>query len=147
MKELFVESPRKSAMLVGSRIFYRPLRFLELVITGVADLNEYNAFKDRDSDGVPNLIDLYPRDKNLATDMDKISLTDWNHLLNDPFWGATREEAYQKLLSLGLVPADTIRMENLFNLNNQSSKMFAYGFDIGIPIARKHNFKFVFTPI
>ncbi|HQG72780.1 hypothetical protein, partial [Tenuifilum sp.] len=142
MKELFVESPRKSAMLVGSRIFYRPLRFLEFGVTGVADLNEYNAFEDRDGDGVPNLIDLYPRDKNLATDMDKISLNDWNYLLNDTYWGPTREERYQKLLSLGLVPADTLRMENLFNLNNQTSKMFAYSFDIGIPIARKENFKF-----
>jgi len=142
MKELFVESPRNPAVLVGSRIFYRPLRFLELGITGVADLNEYNAFEDRDGDGVPNLIDLYPRDKNLATDMDKISLNDWNYLLNDTYWGPTREERYQKLLSLGLVPADTLRMENLFNLNNQTSKMFAYSFDIGIPIARKENFKF-----
>ncbi len=141
MKELFVESPRDPSMLVGTRIFYRPLRFLEIGITGVADLNEYNAFEDRDGDGVPNQIDLYPKDKSFATEMDKISLDQWDHLLNDPYWGATRDEAYQELLRLGLVPADTLRMENLFNLNNQASKMYAYSLDIGIPIARKENFK------
>lgn len=142
IKEVFVEDPRKPAMLVGSRIFYRPLRFLEFGISAAADLNEYNAFEDRDGDGIPNLIDLYPKNKLLATEMDNISIDQWNHLLNDPYWGATRAEAYQKLLSLGLVPADTMRMADLFNLNNQTSKMYAYSFDMGIPIARKENFKF-----
>ncbi|MDI3526567.1 MAG: hypothetical protein PWR03_750 [Tenuifilum sp.] len=142
MKEMFVESPRKPAMVLGTRLFYRPIRFLELGVSVAADLNEYNAFEDRDGDGVPNLIDLYPKDKLLATEMDKIAPDQWDHLLSDPFWGATREEAYQQLLALGLVPSDTTRMADLFNLNNQASKMYAYSFDIGIPIARKERFKF-----
>lgn len=141
-KELFVKNPAQPGVVMGTRVFVRPFKYLELGLSFGADFNEYNAFLDKDGDGVPNTIDLYPSNSNWATDMDKISLDDWNHLLNDPHWGATREEAYQRLLELGLVPADTTRMDDLFNLNNQSSQMYAAGIDIGIPIIEREMFKF-----
>ncbi len=141
-KELFVKTPATPGLVLGTRAFFRPFKHLELGVSFGGDFNEYNAFLDFDGDGVPDVIDLYPSKKAWATDMDKISVSDWDHLLNDPFWGATRAEAYQKLLSLGLAPSDTSRMADLFNLSDQSSQMYAASFDIGIPIVEKEKFKF-----
>ncbi|MGE0078671.1 MAG: hypothetical protein AB7S48_12495 [Bacteroidales bacterium] len=141
-KEMFVESPLNKGIVTGARVFYRPMRFLELGVSFAGDFNEYNAFKDKDGDGVPDDIDAFPDNKAYATGMDKISVDDWNYLLNDPHWGATRSEAYQNLLSSGLVPSDTTkRMADLFNLHDQTSKMYAYSFDIGIPLINQDKIK------
>lgn len=140
-KELFVESPAEKGIVFGTRAFVRPVKFLELGVTLAGDLNEYNAFLDKDHDGTPDLIDLYPGNKNWATEMDKIDPADWDHLLNDTYWGASRSEAYNNLLALGLVPSDTTRMADLFNLNNQSSRMYAASVDIGIPLVEKEKIK------
>lgn len=141
VKEALVESPAKPGIVFGTRVFYRPLRRLELGITFAGDLNEYNAFLDKDGDGVPDAIDQYPSSKSLATQMDKISTDDWNHLLNDPYWGANRSDAYNNLLALGLAPSDTSRMADLFNLSSQRSKMYAASFDIGIPVIEREMVK------
>ncbi len=144
IKEAFVESPAKQGILFGTRAFYRPLKYLEIGATIAGDLNEYNAFLDKDGDGVPNTIDLYPSDKAWATDMDRINNDDWNFLLNSyaTRWNTTRLNAYNRLLEQGLAPADTSRMSDLFNLGTQSSKMYAYSFDIGIPIVNTERVKF-----
>lgn len=141
VKEVIVESPVKPAIVFGSRVYYRPIRHFELGVSLAGDLNEYNAFQDKDGDGVPDAIDLYSSNKNWATEMDKITVGEWNHLLNDPYWGATRADAYNKLVGLGLVPSDTSRMNDLFNLHNQSSKMYAASVDVGIPIIEKEKIK------
>lgn len=142
MKEAFIKEPAKPGIVFGTRAFYRPLRFFEVGVSFAGDLNEYNAFLDKDGDGVPNLIDSYPNDVNLATDMDKINNSDWTHLLGDSYWGPTPADRYARLLELGLVPADTTRMADLFNLHNQASKMYAASFDIGIPIIERESLKF-----
>lgn len=142
MKEAFIKAPAKPGIVFGTRAFYRPLRFLEVGVSFAGDLNEYNAFLDKDGDGVPNLIDNFPSNANLATDMDLISDTDWNHLMNDSYWGANRADRYDRLFGLGLVPGDTTRMGDLFNLHDQTSKMYAASFDIGLPIIEKENLKF-----
>jgi hypothetical protein len=142
VKELMVEKPLSPSIMFGTRVFYRPFKFLELGVSFAADLNEYKAFLDKDGDGIPDIIDMFPTNASWATPMDKINIADWNHLLNDPHWGATPSEAYNYLLGLGLVPSDTTRMAQLFNLNNQSSKMYAASFDIGIPIIDKEMLKF-----
>lgn len=142
VKELFLESPAEPSLLFGTRVFFRPLKKLEIGVSLGADLNEYNAFLDRDGDGVPDAIDNYPSNGNWATDMDKISTSDWNHLLDDSYWGATRAEAYQNLLAAGLVPSDTTRMSDLFNLAGQTSRMYAASVDIGIPVIEREKFQF-----
>lgn len=142
VKELFLDKPASPSLVIGTRVFYRPFKFLEFGATLAGDFNEYNAFLDKDRDGVPDQIDLFPLNSALATDMDKISQADWNHLLNDTYWGATPALAYNNLVALGLAPTDTTRMADLFNLNNQSSKMYAASFDIGIPLVDKDMFKF-----
>jgi len=142
VKELFVDSPAEKGIVFGTRAFYRPLKLVEVGVTVAGDLNEYNAFLDRDGDGVPDQIDSYKNDKAWATDMDKITMAEWNHLLDDPYWGATRDERYNKLRDLNLVPADTARMADLFNMNNQSSKMYAASIDLGFPIIDREMLKF-----
>lgn len=142
IKEAFVESPAKKGIVFGTRAFYRPLKFVEVGVSLAGDLNEYNAFLDRDNDGVPDQIDSYKNNKAWATEMDKISPAEWDHLLSDPFWGATRTDRYSKLRDLGLVPADTARMADLFNLNNQSSKMYAASVDLGFPMIDRELLKF-----
>lgn len=142
VKELFVDAPASPSIMFGTRVFFRPFKFIELGVSLAGDLNEYNAFLDKDHDGVPDQIDLFPLNSALATDMDKISPADWNHLLNDTYWGATPALAYNNLVALGLAPSDTSRMSDLFNLNNQSSRMYAASFDIGFPIIDKDMLKF-----
>lgn len=143
-KEMFVESPANKGIVAGARVFYRPMRFLELGASFAGDFNEYNAFLDHDKDGVPDIIDQYDDNKSLATPMDKISADEWNFLLNSyaSYWGTTRAIAYDSLVVRGMAPADTTRMADLFNLHNQTSKMYAYSFDIGIPLISGDKVKF-----
>lgn len=148
IKEMFVDEPQKPSLVFASRAFYRPFKHLEIGVTIAGDLNEYNTFLDKDHDGVPDLIDKYPSNKLLATDMDKISNAQWDHLMNDSYWGATRADRYANLLQLGLAPSDTTRMGNLFNLQNQRSRMYAASVDIGLPIIDREKFKFdIYTHI
>ncbi len=142
IKEALVESPQKPSILFGTRVFYRPFRFLELGASLGADLNEYKAFLDKDGDGIPDLIDMFPSNAAWATERDRFTPADWNYLINDPYWGATLTDRYNKLVALGIIPADTSSMSDLFNLNNQSSKMYAYSFDIGIPIIEREKIQF-----
>jgi len=142
IKEAFIKSPAKPGLVFGTRAFYRPMKYLELGVTFAGDLNEYNAFLDKDGDGVPDAIDLYPNKRSLATEMDKISEADWNYLISDSHWGATRQERYDALVNNGMIPKDTARMADLFNLNDQSSRMYAASFDIGIPIISNEKVKF-----
>ncbi len=147
MKEMFVESPAKKGIVFGTRVFHRPFKFLEVGLTLAGDLNEYNAFLDRDGDGIPDQIDLYPTNKSWATEMDKLFPlengvnSDLNHLLTDPYWGANVSERIQKLVELGIIPSDQTRMSDLFNLHNQSSRMYAASVDIGIPLIDREKVK------
>jgi hypothetical protein len=144
IKEVMVKDPASPGMVFGTRAFVRPLKYFEVGVSFAGDLNEYNSFLDRDLDGVPDLIDSYPKDRLLATEMDKVDINDWNFLLNtySAYYGTDRSGAYNRLLAQGLAPADTTRMGDLFNLNNESSRMYAASFDLGIPIIEKESFKF-----
>ncbi|MHC1704519.1 MAG: hypothetical protein AB9846_11475 [Tenuifilaceae bacterium] len=141
VKEALVESPAQPGIVFGTRFFYRPLKHLEIGISLAGDLNEYNAFLDQDKDGVPDKIDLFPTNKNWATERDKFSTTDWNYLITDTHWGPTLTDRYNNLVALGMIPADTSRKEDLFNLQNETSRMYAASVDIGIPIIDKEMLK------
>lgn len=70
LKNLISSTPSTMASVFVSA---SPIDKFNFSFTAVADLNEYNMLRDYDEDNVPDMMDLYPRDKNLATDFDKIA--------------------------------------------------------------------------
>ncbi len=62
--------------LFAGRLAYRPLGKLEIGISGVLDANQYKGLKDRDGDGVPDLLDDFPDNKHQALDSDGDGIPD-----------------------------------------------------------------------
>ncbi len=62
--------------LFAGRFAYRPLGKLEIGLSTVFDANQYKALKDRDGDGVPDLLDDFPDNKRQAVDSDGDGIPD-----------------------------------------------------------------------
>ena len=70
-----------SEVLSGGGVFagrfaYRPLGKLEIGFSTVFDANQYKALKDRDGDGVPDLLDDFPDNKHQSVDSDGDGIPD-----------------------------------------------------------------------
>ncbi len=62
--------------LFAGRLGYRPFGKLEIGFSTVFDANQYKALKDRDGDGVPDLLDDFPDNKHLILDSDGDGIPD-----------------------------------------------------------------------
>ncbi|APF19288.1 hypothetical protein Calab_3596 [Caldithrix abyssi DSM 13497] len=62
--------------LFAGRVSYRPFGALEIGLSMVYDRNQYKGLKDRDGDGIPDLLDDFPDDKNEAIDSDGDGIPD-----------------------------------------------------------------------
>ncbi|WP_457566329.1 FecR domain-containing protein [Caldithrix abyssi] len=62
--------------LFAGRFSYRPFGALEIGLSMVYDRNQYKGLKDRDGDGIPDLLDDFPDDKNEAIDSDGDGIPD-----------------------------------------------------------------------
>lgn len=77
--------------LVALHFSGSPLSKFNFSFTAAADFNEYNSLWDFDQDNVPDIMDLFPTDKTLATGFDRWALAD-----KTPPW--TNEDTYIKEL-------------------------------------------------
>ncbi len=66
---------QEGGALIGLRAFGRAAD-IELGVTFVADLDQYSGLRDSDSDGVPDPIDAFPHDGNVALDNDNDGVPD-----------------------------------------------------------------------
>ncbi len=62
--------------LFAGRLSYKPWGALQLGLSTVYDYNQYKGLKDRDGDGVPDLLDDFPDNKNEALDSDGDGIPD-----------------------------------------------------------------------
>ncbi|MHB2148788.1 FecR domain-containing protein [Calditrichota bacterium LG25] len=62
--------------LFAGRFSYRPFGALEIGLSLVYDRNQYKGLKDRDGDGIPDLLDDFPDNKNEAIDSDGDGIPD-----------------------------------------------------------------------
>ena len=62
--------------LLGLRAFGRPGGQLEIGLTYVTDLDQYSGLRDGDSDGVPDDVDAFPDNPDLALDNDRDGVPD-----------------------------------------------------------------------
>ena len=116
-KELFRDN---SSILFGTRLSYKVLGDLEIGATIVTDLNEYNGLEDKDEDGIPDDIDEFPNNKDLATEIELYRSK-----------GIT-EPAIFELTEAGLL--SPTEKEDLFNLKKETSQSMVLGLDIGYPV-------------
>ncbi|HDR04833.1 MAG TPA: hypothetical protein ENN84_06255 [Candidatus Marinimicrobia bacterium] len=127
--------------LVGGRAIYKMKMILPIHIgvSGVADLNPYNAFdKDSDGDGFADLMDFYP---DYADDAPYDYLdVDYNGLI-DPIAGLPNN-VLQAIISSSTrftgidndSPKDTLYIKPLSELMENSPTIYSVGADLTIPI-------------
>ena len=132
--------------LFAGRFSYRPFGALQLGLSMVYDRNQYKGLKDRDGDGVPDLLDDFPDDKNevLDTDGDGIpdskdfdrdgdGFTDNLALLIETF-GPSGANLYNEQDSVMLKPAP-------FDIDKATDKtQLAFALDASYPVL---NFKYL----
>lgn len=127
-KEAFREQP---SMLFGTRLSYRPIGRLEIGATYATDLNEYNGLQDDDDDGIPDEIDYFPHDGDWATERDKVEAKLTSQGLG---LGAVDD-------MIAIDELDSLKKEDLFNLNEEKSQSQVWSFDIGYPIIERAKIK------
>lgn len=140
-KELGGESATPG--LVGARGVYKMKLILpiNIGISGVADLNPYNAFdKDRDEDGYSDLMDFYPDyadivnydylDADFDALLDPIAGID-NSLLQAIINSSTRFTGIDDNAA-----KDTLKVKSLVDLMDKAPQIYSIGADVSIPIMK-----------
>ena len=157
----FINDFKENAGLFGARISSPMLVGLPVGFSLVVDRNQYLGLKDRDGDGLPDLVDDFPGNKRWKIDTDGDGLADNDPRdtdrdqdglidVNDPdvihaFWddlgntvGAdfSNEPYYDSLPD----PSLTLR-EPLLNVSDDADPIAAFAFDVGYPILTDGPFK------
>ncbi len=126
--------------LFAGRFSYQPLGALQLGFSVVYDRNQYKGLKDRDGDGIPDLLDDFPDDKTQAIDSDGDGIpddldfdrdgdgfTDNRELLIETF-GPQGADLYNEQDSVYLKPAP-------FDIDQAKDKsQIAFALDASYPI-------------
>ncbi len=129
-----------SGGLFAGRFSYNPWGALQVGLSVVYDRNQYKGLKDRDGDGIPDLLDDFPDNKNEAVDSDGDGIpdskdfdrdgdgfTDNLALLIDTF-GEQGKNLYNELDSVMLKPEP-------FNINKAKDRsQIAFALDASYPI-------------
>ncbi|NOX87555.1 MAG: hypothetical protein GXO77_00890 [Calditrichaeota bacterium] len=132
--------------LFAGRLSYRPIGKLEVGASVVFDRNQYKGLKDRDNDGIPDMLDDFPDKKTYALDSDNDGIpdrldfdrdgdgfTDNKELLIERF-GPEGANLYNEQDSVLLKPEP-------FNINKAKDKtQLAFALDVSYPIL---NYKYL----
>ena len=106
--EGFVNDFKENIGLTGLRIKSPLIRSLPFAVSFVFDRNQYLGLRDRDSDGVPDIVDAFPGNSDYSMDSDEDGLADLdpNELDRDGdgYLDAGNLEESSALGSLGLKP-------------------------------------------
>ena len=71
-----IQDMKEGGALIGLRTFASPMTKLEVGLTYVVDLDQYSGLIDVDGDGIPNAVDAFPSNSNLALDNDNDGIPD-----------------------------------------------------------------------
>ncbi|UCH09636.1 MAG: FecR domain-containing protein [Fidelibacterota bacterium] len=140
----FTADLKEGGGLVGLRGTYRvsdsfPLTFGINVVT---DLNQYGGLKDKDGDGVPDLLDDFPDDKHFDTDSDGDGLADSDSLEFDIDGdGWTDNSPYPDRPNNDIDGID--RKPEPFNKETESRSILGISADISYPIFSSNAFSLV----
>ena len=157
----FINDFKENAGLFGARISSPMLGGLPVGVSVVVDRNQYLGLKDRDGDGLPDLVDDFPENKRwkIDTDFDGLADNDPNEIdrdgdglvdVNDlaaihQFWddlGANVGFNFSNEPYYDSMPDDSAAMRlPLIDTNKDADLIAAFAFDAGYPILTDGPFK------
>lgn len=147
-----IEDLRNDGALLGGRLYAHPLAGmpilgrLEIGATVVYDMDQYSGLRDSDEDGVPDIIDDFPRDRKRWADSDGDGIDDRTDIddNNDNRIDTDSESGLPPATVaalMGIDPpiADSVAVKSErkhpFNLDTAEKDAFGvFGFDVGYPI-------------
>ncbi len=137
----FTNDFKENLGLSGIR-FSAPVSYgFTLGASWVGDRNQYLGLRDSDNDGIPDLVDDFPDDKNWSVDTDGDGLADNMEDEWDIDGDGLTDTLYQ---GMGNWSGDTLVLDDSIlvkpqplNINEDSETFNAFALDLGIPLLRE----------